>query len=124
MRGMEACKSEQEGQRREKEEELYADLEALKAQLDDFERRNAALHGETLLPAACPACLLRGGPAGRACSLCQQGVRVSSHEEGSRYFSLPQNQIAWTGSHLLVPLRVRVATLSEQIVCCYSRQGM
>ena len=34
VRGMEACKSEQEGQRREKEDQLYAELEGLKAQLE------------------------------------------------------------------------------------------
>ena len=53
MRGMEACKSEQEGQRREKEDQLYVELEGLKAQLEDFERRNSALDGEPLLLAAC-----------------------------------------------------------------------
>lgn len=53
VRGMEACKSEQEGQRREKEDQLFAELEGLKAQLEDFERRNAALDGEPLPPAAC-----------------------------------------------------------------------
>lgn len=56
VRGMEACKSEQEGQRREKEDQLYEELEGLKTQLDDFERRNSALDGETLLLAA--GCLL------------------------------------------------------------------
>ncbi len=50
---MEACKSEQEGQRREKEDQLYEELEGLKTQLDDFERRNSALDGETLLATAC-----------------------------------------------------------------------
>ena len=75
VRGMEACKSEQEGQRREKEEELYADLEGLKAQLDDFERRNAALHGETLLPAAClPASVVVDLPGGHAASVSKASV--------------------------------------------------
>ena len=46
MRGMEACKSEQEGQRRQKEEQLYAELEGLKAQLDAHERRASQLTGE------------------------------------------------------------------------------
>ena len=49
MRGIEACKSEQEGQRREKEEQLYAELEGLKAQLEAFQSRNSALDGEALL---------------------------------------------------------------------------
>ena len=47
---MEACKSEQEGQRRQKEEQLYAELEGLKAQLDAHERRTSQLTGEA--PAA------------------------------------------------------------------------
>jgi len=56
VRGMEACKSEQEGQRREKEEQLYHELEGLKAQLDAFERRSSALDGETLfMSATCSA---------------------------------------------------------------------
>ena len=50
VRGMEACKSEQEGQRRQKEEQLYAELEGLKAQLDAHERRASQLTGEA--PAA------------------------------------------------------------------------
>ena len=46
VRGMEACKSEQEGQRRQKEEQLYAELEGLKGQLDAHERRASQLTGE------------------------------------------------------------------------------
>ncbi len=64
MRGMEACKSEQEGQRREKEDQLYTELEGLKAQLDDFERRNSALHSGFLLLQH-SACLIHDSPARR-----------------------------------------------------------
>ena len=56
---MEACKSEQEGQRREKEDQLYEELEGLKAQLDEFERRNSALDGETLFLTQQPVCLFQ-----------------------------------------------------------------
>ncbi len=53
MRGMEACKSEQEGQRREKEEQLYAEMEGLKAQLQAFQSRNSVLEGEAPSPLSC-----------------------------------------------------------------------
>ena len=52
VRGMEACKSEQEGLKREKEEKLYASLEGLKAELDAYRKRTSSLDGEELLQAA------------------------------------------------------------------------
>lgn len=52
MRGMEACKSEQEGLKREKEEKLYASLEGLKAELDAYRKRTSTLDGEPTLTGA------------------------------------------------------------------------
>jgi len=46
VRGMEACKSEQEGLKREKEEKLYASLEGLKVELDAYRKRTSTLDGE------------------------------------------------------------------------------
>lgn len=74
MRGIEACKSEQEGQRREKEEQLYAELEGLKAQLEAFQSRNSALDGE-----APPSCTLpfrhAESPACWLVHACEHSVR-------------------------------------------------
>ena len=51
---MEACKSEQEGLKREKEEQLYESLEGLKAELDAYRSRTSSLDGEhTPLCLAC-----------------------------------------------------------------------
>ncbi len=49
---MEACKSEQEGLKREKEEQLYESLEGLKAELDAYRSRTSSLDGEHI-----PLCL-------------------------------------------------------------------
>lgn len=46
VRGMEACKSEQEGLKREKEERLYESLEGLKSELDAYRNRTSSLDGE------------------------------------------------------------------------------
>lgn len=46
VRGMEACKSEQEGLKREKEEQLYESLEGLKLELDAYRNRTSSLDGE------------------------------------------------------------------------------
>ena len=40
MRGMEACKAEQDGQKREKEEAAAQALEHLRAELDAYEARS------------------------------------------------------------------------------------
>jgi hypothetical protein len=45
VRGMEACKSEQEGLKREKEEQLYESLEGLKSELDAYRNRTSSLDG-------------------------------------------------------------------------------
>ena len=46
FRGMEACKSEQEGLKREKEEQLYESLEGLKSELAAYRNRTSSLDGE------------------------------------------------------------------------------
>lgn len=51
---MEACKSEQEGLKREKEEQLYASLEGLKVELDAYRNRTSALDGEDQVPVMQP----------------------------------------------------------------------
>jgi hypothetical protein len=46
---MEACKSEQEGLKREKEEQLYSQLTGLKAELDSYKSKTSMLDGEPQL---------------------------------------------------------------------------
>ncbi len=48
VRGMEACKSEQEGMKREKEEQLYDQLDGLKTELAAYKSKTSALDGEIL----------------------------------------------------------------------------
>ena len=48
VRGAEACKAQQEGQKREREEALYAALEDLRAQLAAHEARAAAVRRHSL----------------------------------------------------------------------------
>lgn len=48
VRGMEACKAEQEGLKREKEEQLYEQLEGLRAEIATYKSKTSALDGEAL----------------------------------------------------------------------------
>ncbi|MGC8073866.1 hypothetical protein ACP3W1_25225, partial [Salmonella enterica] len=59
---MEACKSEQEGLKREKEEQLYASLEGLKVELNAYRNRASALDGEDPLPVIQPGSINEPAP--------------------------------------------------------------